>query len=107
MNNTILVIDDCLDIRENISEILGLANYDVLCAADGKAGLELARKNHPDLILCDIMMPVLDGYGVLHALQSTPELASTPFVFLTGQTEKNNFRSAMDLGADDYLAKPF
>jgi CRP-like cAMP-binding protein/CheY-like chemotaxis protein len=107
MNSTVLIIDDSAATRENISEILELANYDVLNAANGKEGLELARKHHPDLILCDIVMPKLDGHGVLHALQNNPDLASTPFVFITGEFKKNDFRSTMDEGADDFLQKPF
>jgi CRP-like cAMP-binding protein/FixJ family two-component response regulator len=107
MNNTILVIDDCSELRENISEILTLSNYNVLLAKNGKEGLEILRKNHPDLILCDIMMPDLDGYGVLHALQNDLDLSAIPFVFITGQHEPGSFRKAMDNGADDFLEKPF
>jgi len=105
--STILLIDDNSAFRENTAEILALADYRVEQAGDGKAGLELARKHFPDLILCDIVMPVLDGYGVLQAIQNNPELSGIPFIFLTGEVKKNDFRSAMDLGADDYLAKPF
>lgn len=107
MKKTILVIEDDGPSRDNISEILELADYDVLRAENGKKGLEMVRTNHPDLILCDISMPILDGFGVLHAIQNTPELESIPFVFLTGQAKKGSFRIAMDNGADDYLTKPF
>ena len=76
-------------------------------ADNGKAGIELARQNRPDLIICDIMMPELDGYGVLHIVRKDPDLADTPFVFLTAKAELGNFRTGMNLGADDYLTKPF
>lgn len=107
MNNTILIIEDNRDVRENTSEILELANYNVLTANDGKEGLEIARKNKLDLILCDIMMPELDGYGVLRAIENTPDMAGVPFVFITAKSEAKDFRRGMDLGADDYLTKPF
>lgn len=93
--------------RENTSEILSLANYKVITAENGKTGVELAQKEKPDLIICDIMMPELDGYGVLHILSKKPETASIPFIFLTAKTEKSDIRKGMTLGADDYLTKPF
>lgn len=107
MSKTILVIEDSEDIRENICELLELSGYTVHCAPNGKEGLALAKKVLPDLILCDIMMPELDGYGVLRAIGNIPELDGTPFVYLTAKSEKSDFRNAMDLGADDYLTKPF
>ncbi len=103
----ILVIEDTPDIRENITEILQLAPYQVIQAANGKQGIELARKTRPDLILCDIMMPDLDGFGVLHILGKDPALADVPFIFLTAKAEMTDFRFGMNLGADDYLTKPF
>ncbi|WKZ60651.1 MAG: response regulator [Cyclobacteriaceae bacterium] len=103
----ILLIEDNLDVRENTAEILSLANYDVHTAENGKIGVELASKEKPDLIICDIMMPELDGYGVLHILSKKPETASIPFIFLTAKTEKADIRKGMTLGADDYLTKPF
>ncbi|MBX0332332.1 response regulator [Pontibacter sp. HSC-14F20] len=103
----ILLIEDNQEIRENTAEILSLANYQVLEAPNGKLGVDLAKKEHPDLIICDIMMPQLDGYGVLHMLSKFPETASIPFVFLTAKSEKEDFRKGMNLGADDYLTKPF
>lgn len=103
----ILVIEDTADMRENIAEILQLAPYQVLQAANGKEGIELARQTRPDLIICDIMMPELDGYGVLHILGKDPVLADVPFVFLTAKAELTDFRYGMNLGADDYLIKPF
>ncbi len=103
----ILLIEDNPDVRENTAEILSLANYYVHTAENGKIGVELASKEKPDLIICDIMMPELDGYGVLHILSKKPETASIPFIFLTAKTEKADIRKGMTLGADDYLTKPF
>lgn len=104
---TILLIEDNLEVRENTAEILELANYKVVAAENGKTGTELAKKHLPDLIICDIMMPELDGYGVLHILGKTKETATIPFIFLTAKTEKSDVRKGMNLGADDYLTKPF
>ncbi|WP_295128873.1 response regulator [uncultured Chitinophaga sp.] len=104
---TLLLIEDNAEIRENTEEILELAGYKVLTAPDGKKGVELAIKNHPDLVICDIMMPVLDGYGVLHMMQRNDELKGTPFIFLSAKSERGDFRKGMDLGADDYITKPF
>ena len=103
----ILLIEDNADIRENTAEILALSNYDVTTAANGKIGVELALKIIPDLIVCDIMMPVLDGYGVLHAVQKNEAIKNTPFIFLTAKTERNDLRKGMESGADDYITKPF
>lgn len=104
---TILVIEDNEDIRENVDEILSLANYKVLTAPNGKEGIEIAQHQHPDIIICDIMMPGIDGYGVLHVLHKDPETQSIPFIFLTSKSERSDFRTAMELGADDYITKPF
>jgi CRP-like cAMP-binding protein len=103
----ILLIEDNAEVRENTGEILSLANYNVLLAENGKVGVDLAQKHHPDLIICDIMMPELDGYGVLHILSKKADTASIPFIFLTAKTEKSDIRKGMTLGADDYLTKPF
>lgn len=103
----ILLIEDNPEVRENTSEILSLANYQVLTAANGKEGVELAQKELPDLIICDIMMPELDGYGVLHILSKSPGTARIPFIFLTAKAEKGDMRKGMGLGADDYITKPF
>ena len=103
----ILLIEDNLDVRENTEEILSLANYQVVTAPNGKIGVELAQREKPDLIICDIMMPELDGYGVLHILSKNEETARIPFIFLTAKTEKSDIRKVMNLGADDYLTKPF
>jgi len=103
----VLFIEDNDDIRNNTAEILELANYNVLTAENGKKGIEKALQEKPDLIICDIMMPVLDGYGVFHTLQKNPQTMNTPFIFLTAKTEKSDFRKGMELGADDYITKPF
>lgn len=103
----ILIIEDNLEVRENTAEILELSNYEVLTAENGKIGVRLAQQNLPDLIICDIMMPELDGYGVLHILGRNPKTAAIPFIFLTAKAEKSDFRKGMTLGADDYLTKPF
>lgn len=106
-NKTILVIEDHDDIRESIVEILEMADYSVINASEGKSGFELALKHIPDLILCDIMMPVLDGYGVLYLLGKHEETSHIPLVFLTAKAERMDIRKAMEMGADDYLTKPF
>lgn len=105
--NKILLIEDNSDVRENTAEILQLARYDVLTAENGKSGVELAIAEKPDLIICDIMMPVLDGYGVLHMLNKNPDTSAIPFIFLTAKSERSDFRKGMELGADDYISKPF
>jgi DNA-binding response OmpR family regulator len=104
---SILVIDDNNDIRENTAEILDMAGYKTLTAENGKKGVDLALKEKPDLIVCDIMMPELDGYGVLHLLRKNPDMQSTPFIFLTAKTERTDLRKGMEMGADDYITKPF
>ncbi|MPR31875.1 response regulator [Salmonirosea aquatica] len=104
---TILLIEDNEIIRENTAEILEMTGYLVRTAANGKAGVQLALEDRPDLVICDIMMPELDGYGVLHIFNKNPELAGIPFIFLTAKTERVDFRKGMELGADDYLTKPF
>ena len=103
----ILLIEDNDEIRENTAEILELANYIVATASNGKIGVEMALKNPPDLIICDVMMPVLDGYGVLHLLQKNEAVKNIPFIFLTAKAERGDFRKGMEMGADDYITKPF
>ena len=103
----ILLIEDNPEVSENTSEIMELAGYEVVSAPNGKIGVDLAQKEKPDLIICDIMMPELDGYGVLHILSKKPEVSNIPFIFLTAKTEKTDIRKGMNLGADDYLTKPF
>ncbi|RYY66799.1 response regulator [Flaviaesturariibacter aridisoli] len=107
MAKTILVIDDNNDLRDNTAEILDLAGYKTLTAENGKRGVETAAREKPDLIVCDIMMPELDGYGVLHLLKKNPDTERIPFIFLTAKTERSDFRKGMEMGADDYVTKPF
>lgn len=103
----IVLIEDNNEMRENIKEILELADYTVFEAENGKKGVELIKSKLPDLILCDIMMPELDGYGVLYMVSKNIKTASIPFIFLTAKTEKEDFRKGMNMGADDYITKPF
>lgn len=103
----VLIIEDNNDIRENIVEILTLSGYEVFEAEDGKKGAELAQKVYPDVILCDIMMPGLDGYGVFEILNSQEHTKTIPFIFITAKSERVDIRKGMELGADDYLTKPF
>lgn len=104
---TILVIEDELPIRELIAEMLMLEDFEVLQAGNGREGIDIAQSQCPNLIICDVMMPVLDGYGVLTALQQDTSTASIPFIFLTARGTKQDIRYGMNLGADDYLIKPF
>src|ERR1043166_3580295 len=103
----VLVIDDTPEIRMIISESLNLYGFTTLCADDGMNGIKVAKEQFPDLIICDINMPNLDGYGTLTALRENEVTATIPFIFLSGATDKLNMRRGMELGADDYLTKPF
>ena len=105
--NSILVIEDNENIRENTAEILELAGYKAFTAENGKRGVEVALKEIPNVIVCDIMMPELDGYGVLHLLKKNPSTENIPFIFLTAKTERSDMRKGMEMGADDYITKPF
>lgn len=107
MKKKILLIEDNPEIRDNTHELLEIAGYHVFSAQNGKEGVEMALAETPDLIICDVMMPELDGYGVLHILNKDKKTAGVPFIFLTAKTEKADIRKGMDLGADDYLTKPF
>lgn len=107
MSKKIVVIEDNQDVRENIGEILELSGFKVETAPNGIEGVKIIKNNRPDLVICDIMMPELDGYGVLHILQRSEATASIPFIFLTAKSEKEDFRKGMNLGADDYITKPF
>ena len=104
---TILIIEDETAIRELISELLFLEGFDVVEAINGKEGIAIAQSVLPDLIICDVMMPEIDGHGVLEALQKNPQTATIPFIFLTAKGTRQDVRYAMNLGADDYLIKPF
>lgn len=102
----ILIIEDEPEMRRNITALLRYHEYEPIEAENGRIGVALARRERPDLVLCDVMMPELDGHGVLQALQQDAELALIPFIFLTAKGEKDDLRSGMNLGADDYLTKP-
>lgn len=103
---TILVIEDSEPIREELVEILRLEGFRVVASSDGREGVEAARREHPDLILCDVMMPNLDGFGTLAAIRGDPVLATTPFVFLSARKEDEDLQRGIDLEADGYLTKP-
>lgn len=103
----ILLIEDDVTVRENTAELLELSNYKVITASDGKKGVAKAKEEIPDIIVCDIMMPELDGYGVLSSLSKDSATSGIPFIFLSAKTEHKDVRRGMDLGADDYLTKPF
>ncbi len=103
----ILIIEDNEALRENTAEILSLANFEVVTAENGKIGIEMARLHQPNLIVCDIMMPVLDGFGVFQILHKTPALQHIPFIFLSAKSERGDLRKGMEMGADDYITKPF
>jgi signal transduction histidine kinase len=103
----ILVVEDAQSLRKDILEMLGFEGYDAVGAENGIAGVQRAREEHPDLIICDIMMPGMDGYGVLEELRKDTNLATVPFIFLTARTDRADSRYGMELGADDYLTKPF
>jgi CheY-like chemotaxis protein len=105
--STILIIEDEYDLREEIGDILRLEGYTTIQAANGAAGVELAAQHRPALILCDISMPKMDGYAVLLELRKNPNTAAIPFIFLTARTDRSFMRHGMELGADDYLTKPF
>lgn len=104
---SILIIEDNIEVRENLTEVLGLYGYFVTSAINGLDGVKKAFSSPPDLILCDVMMPELDGFGVLNLLSDDPKTAHIPFVFLTARTETEYIRRGMILGADDYITKPF
>ncbi|TXD81578.1 response regulator [Subsaximicrobium wynnwilliamsii] len=107
MTKKVLLIEDDAVLRENTAELLELSNYEVLVAANGRLGLEKARQQKPDIIICDIMMPELDGYAVLELLSKEEHTKFIPFIFLSAKTERNDVRKGMELGADDYITKPF
>lgn len=102
----VLLIEDHSQMRENLLIMLDMEGFEVTCAENGRKGLEVARRTLPDVIVCDVMMPEMDGYGVLEALRADPTTATIPFIFLTARGEKIDQRAGMNLGADDYLVKP-
>jgi DNA-binding NarL/FixJ family response regulator len=102
----ILLIEDQASMRRNIAFMLGAEGYSMSTAANGREGIEVAQREKPDLILCDVMMPEMDGHAVVQALRKDPEFAVTPFIFLTAKGDKAEVRHGMNIGADDYLTKP-
>ena len=107
MTKKILFIEDDTVVRENTAELLEIANYEVITAANGKIGVSLAKKHIPDIIVCDILMPELDGYGVLKMLSQDKKTKHIPFIYLSAKTEREDVRKGMNMGADDYITKPF
>ncbi len=103
----ILVIEDTPAMRELIVDTLALKDFECISAEDGLSGIEAARTHRPDLVICDIHMPRMDGYGVLEVIRAEPAMSTMPFIFLSGAAERMNVRKGMELGADDYLTKPF
>lgn len=106
MPTKLLLIEDEDTLRENIAELLGIYGYQVTSAADGRQGFSQALLAPPDLIICDVLMPTMNGYELLEMIRETPALVRTPFIFLTAKTELTDMRQGMNLGADDYLTKP-
>jgi DNA-binding LytR/AlgR family response regulator len=107
LTKKILLVEDEQTVRNSIKELLENINYTVFSAPDGKEGLQLATEIKPDLIISDIMMPHLDGFGLIKAVRENPSVKNVPFIFLTAKAEISDFREGMDLGADDYIVKPF
>ncbi|MEC7264743.1 MAG: response regulator [Bacteroidota bacterium] len=103
----VLLVEDDTSLRENVEELLGLSGFRVFTASNGKLAVELAQKERPDIVLCDIMMPEMDGYEVLEQMASCDRTKHIPFIFVSAKTERSEVRKGMDLGADDYLTKPF
>lgn len=107
MKQKILVVEDNGDNRENTTELLELSDYSVSTANNGEEGLNMALQQTPDLILCDIQMPVMNGYNLLEKIRKQPSLNNSLFVFFTASCEKKEIEMGMRMGADDYLVKPF
>ena len=103
----ILLVDDNIAIRENTSELLELSHYTVLSACNGQEGLDIALKEKPDLILCDIMMPEIDGFHFLRLLRMKSSFEKTPFIFFTASAEQSEIKKGLAAGANDYIIKPF
>jgi DNA-binding NarL/FixJ family response regulator len=106
MAKKILIIEDQAPMRRNVALMLQMEGYTTCTAANGREGVEVARKERPDLVLCDVMMPELDGYGVVQALRDDDSFSTTPFIFLTAKSDRSDVRTGMNFGADDYLTKP-
>src|SRR5687767_11609490 len=104
--NTVLVIEDEPEMRRNLATVLRMEGFQALTAENGRVGVENAKAHKPDLILCDVMMPEMNGHEVIQALQNEPETMRIPFIFLTAKGERTDIRGGMNLGADDYLIKP-
>jgi CheY-like chemotaxis protein len=104
---TLLVIEDEAPLRANIARILSEEGYEVITAVDGNEGMQRVRENRPDLVICDILMPRLDGFGVLATLRSRPETAAIPFIFLTASADKADLARGLKSGANEYVTKPF
>jgi CheY-like chemotaxis protein len=104
---TLLVIEDEAPLRANLVRLLTAEGYRVLTAADGVEGVQRVRDGHPDLVICDVLMPKVDGYGVLASLRSQPQTASIPFIFLTASADKDDLARGLKSGANDYVTKPF
>jgi CheY-like chemotaxis protein len=107
MKHKILLVEDNEPIRDNTTELLELSNYHVITASNGQEGLNLALQQTPDLILCDIKMPVMDGYHLLEHIRQQTSLVNFRFIFFTASSEKKEIETAMAMGADDYIIKPF
>ncbi len=103
----ILVIEDEVFIRENLIELLEIEGFQAIGAENGHQGVQLAKEHQPDLILCDVMMPELDGYGALAALREDPASATIPFMFLTASADRSNLQKIREMGMNDYILKPF
>jgi DNA-binding response OmpR family regulator len=103
----ILIIEDEPSVRANILDLLSAEEFNAVAADNGATGVQLALSHRPDLIICDVMMPQLDGHGVLQALRQNPVTATIPFIFLTAKVDRSDLREGMSLGADDYVTKPF
>ena len=104
---TLLVIEDEAPLRANLVRLLTAEGYQVITAANGDEGIQRARADRPDLVICDVLMPLVDGYGVLATLRSQPETAATPFIFLTASADKDDLERGLQSGANDYVTKPF
>ena len=104
---TLLVIEEEAPLRANLVRLLTAEGYQVITAANGDEGIRRARADRPDLVICDVLMPLVDGYGVLATLRSQPETAATPFIFLTASADKDDLERGLQSGANDYVTKPF